>query len=78
MRNLIKETFKLVILFIIIGIGTVFVIQISEPVAAPTALAEDIRQYGVFLDDPTNGDYKSFADWQTKKTFKLTISQLEQ
>ena len=44
----------------------------------PTAHAEDIRQYGVFLDDPTNGDYKNFAEWQTKKIFKLTISELEE
>ena len=32
MKNLIKETFKLVILFIIIGIGTVFITRICEPV----------------------------------------------
>ena len=32
MKNLIRETFKLVILFIIIGIGTVFVTRICEPV----------------------------------------------
>ena len=32
MKNLIKETFKLVILFIIIGVGTVFVTRICEPV----------------------------------------------
>ena len=43
----------------------------------PTAHAEDIRQYGVFLDDPTNGDYKNFAEWQTKKIIKQPLSQLE-
>ena len=32
MKNLIRETFKLVILFIIIGIGTVFITRICEPV----------------------------------------------
>ena len=32
MKNLIRETFKLVILFIIIGVGTVFVTRICEPV----------------------------------------------
>ena len=32
MRNFIKEALKLVILIIIIGIGTVVVIQIDEPV----------------------------------------------
>ena len=44
----------------------------------PTAHAEDIRQYGVFLDDPTNGDYKDFAEWQTKKIYKLTLIDLEE
>ncbi|MAH50397.1 hypothetical protein CMI37_31535 [Candidatus Pacearchaeota archaeon] len=44
----------------------------------PTAHASDIRQYGIFLNDPTNGDYKDFAEWQTKKIFKLTISELEE
>ena len=44
----------------------------------PTAHAEDLRQYGVFLDDPTNGDYKDFAEWQTKKIFKLTLIDLEE
>ena len=44
----------------------------------PTAHAEDIRQYGIFLDDPTNGDYKDFAEWQTKKIFKQTIIDLEE
>ena len=43
----------------------------------PTAHAEDIRQYGVFLDDPTNGDYNNFAEWQTKKIFKQPLSELE-
>ena len=43
----------------------------------PTAHAEDIRQYGIFLDDPTNGDYKDFAEWQTKKIFKRPLSELE-
>ena len=43
----------------------------------PTAHAEDIRQYGIFLDDPTNGDYKDFAEWQTKKIFNRTVSELE-
>ena len=48
----------------------------SIPIAH--AHAEDIKQYGIFLDDPTNGDYKNFAEWQTKKIFKLTISELEE
>ena len=43
----------------------------------PTAHAEDIRQYGIFLDDPTAVDYKNFAEWQTKKIFKQTLSELE-
>ena len=44
----------------------------------PTAHAEDIRQYGIFLDDPTNGDYKNFTEWQTKRVFKRTLSELEE
>ena len=43
----------------------------------PTAHAEDIRQYGIFLDDPTNGDYQNFAEWQTKKIIKQPLSELE-
>ena len=43
----------------------------------PTAHAEDIRQYGIFLDDPTAVDYKDFAEWQTKRIFKQTLSELE-
>jgi len=43
----------------------------------PTAHAEDIRQYGIFLDDPTNGDYQNFAEWQTKRIFKQPMSELE-
>ena len=43
----------------------------------PTAHAEDLRQYGIFLDDPTAGDYKDFAEWQTKKIFKHPLSELE-
>tara|TARA_Y100000310_G_scaffold273580_1_gene289101 strand:- start:98 stop:217 length:120 start_codon:yes stop_codon:yes gene_type:complete len=30
-----------------------------------------------FLNDPTNGDYQNFAEWQTKRIFKLTLSELE-
>ena len=41
-------------------------------------LNPEIVQYGIFLNDPTNGDYKNFAEWQTKKIFKLTISELEE
>ena len=44
----------------------------------PTAHAEDIRQYGIFLDDPTNGDFKNFAEWQTKKIFKQPIIDLKE
>ena len=47
----------------------------SIPIAH--AHAEDIKQYGIFLDDPTSGDYKDFADWQTKKIFKQTVTELE-
>ena len=40
-------------------------------------LNPEIVQYGIFLNDPTNGDYKNFAEWQTKKIFKQTLSELE-
>ena len=43
----------------------------------PTAHAEDIIQYGVFLDDPTSGDYANFAEWQSKRIFNRTLSELE-
>ena len=43
----------------------------------PTARANDIRQYGIFLDDPASGDYRNFDEWQTKKIFKQTLSELE-
>jgi len=40
-------------------------------------IEQEIVQYGIFLNDPTNGDYKNFAEWQTKKIFKQTLSELE-
>jgi hypothetical protein len=36
-------------------------------------IEQELVQYGIFLNDPTNGDYKNFAEWQTKKIFKLTL-----
>ena len=41
-------------------------------------IEQEIVQYGIFLNDPTNGDYKNFAEWQTKKIFKLTLIDLEE
>ena len=41
-------------------------------------IEQELVQYGIFLDDPTNGDYKDFAEWQTKKIFKLTLIDLEE
>ena len=75
MRNLILSSIIIIlsyftsILFYSIGLSMV------GPM--PTAHANDIRQYGIFLNDPTNGDYKNFAEWQTKKIFKQTLSELE-
>ena len=43
----------------------------------PTAHAEDIRQYGIFLNDPNSGDFKNFNDWQTRRVFNRTLSELE-
>ena len=40
-------------------------------------IEQELVQYGIFLDDPTNGDYKDFAEWQTKKIYKLTLIDLE-
>jgi len=44
----------------------------------PTAHASDLAQYGIFLDDPTNGNYKDFAEWQTKKIIKQPLSELQE
>jgi len=41
-------------------------------------IEQDIIQYGIFLDDPTNGDYKNFAEWQSKRIFKYNISESEE
>ena len=41
-------------------------------------IEQEIVQYGIFLNDSTNGDYKDFAEWQTKKIFKQTMSELEE
>jgi len=41
-------------------------------------IEQELVQYGIFLNDPTNGDYKNFAEWQTKKIFKLTLIDLEE
>ena len=43
----------------------------------PTAHAEDIRQYGIFLNDPKMRDFKNFNDWQTRRIFNRTLSELE-
>ena len=41
-------------------------------------IEQELVQYGIFLDDPTNGDYKDFAEWQTKKIYKQPMSELEE
>ena len=35
----------------------------------------EIVEYGVFLSDPRNGDFKNFAEWQTKRIFKQTLQE---
>ena len=35
----------------------------------------EIVEYGVFLSDLRNGDFKNFAEWQTKRIFKQTLQE---
>jgi len=88
-----KKRIEILLLSSIIIIFSYFVATLSYSIGltmvgpVPTARAgnhrwapgieQEIVQYGIFLNDPTNGDYKDFAEWQTKKIFKLTISELE-
>ena len=72
---MIKITFSILCLIIAIVFYNIGLSMIGP---TPTAHAEDIRQYGIFLDDPTNGDYKNFTEWQTKRVFKRTLSELEE
>ena len=72
---MIKITFSILCLIIAIVFYNIGLSMIGP---MPTAHAEDIRQYGIFLDDPTNGDYKNFTEWQTKRVFKRTLSELEE
>jgi len=89
-----KKRLEILLISSIIIIFSYFVATLSYSIGltmvgpVPTARAgnhrwapgieQEIVQYGIFLNDPTNGDYKDFAEWQTKKIFKLTISEFEE
>ena len=79
MRNLITSSIIIILSYFVATLSYNIGLTLVGPIPKAHAedIKEDIRQYGIFLDDPTNGDYKDFAEWQTKKVFKLTISDLE-
>ena len=74
--NLIVSSIIIILSYFVATLSYNIGLTMAGP--TPTALATDIKQYGIFLDDPTSGRYKNFDEWQTKKIFKYTISELEE